>query len=332
MLGELIRHFFRPTPEAERLLPETIDRLVAATDARLALLPGYRKALAPGMRLTLQYVDSMGRGLPDTLDLSLLSFTLDRRLGLFFSSPSSLLTLLKSNASLQTFFQSASNGDDAYALLIMQRTDSTRFGVASLDGELRSDVAQTVVSFDHHRLILPCSSIDELRRRSPERGLDVLTRVIAHRLELLEREKVDLECELTRVNLLQSAQAHPGQVLIDAFPTGDAMPASREALAARRQDVVQRLTELKGLTELSGLLELVGHMLEHPQDYLRAELTRVDLDRMGIIQQEGSDQETTHLYMEEIKLGLNEPVRHIVVPVHVSRSAIRELEDCVARS
>jgi hypothetical protein len=329
MLGDLIRRFFSAGPGGSDILPQTIDRLVAATDSRLSLLPGYRKVLAPGMRTSLAYVQSLSQKLPDSLDLSLLSFTLDRRLGLFFSSPSSLLSLLKKNQPLHEFFLAASNGPDAYALLMMQRTDSLRYGMAQQDGELRADVAQTVVSFDQHRLILPCPSMAALRQRSPERGLDVLTRVIARRLALLDRERLALDCELTRISLRLSALSHPQRVLIDAMPVDDSLPKGREALLARQQVLTQRLGEVKSVTELSGLLELVAHMLEHPEDYLRLELSVLNLDRMGVVQREEAGSDATQLCVEDMLMGPDEPVQRVELPVHVSLDAIAELERCV---
>lgn len=330
MLGDLIRRLFGASPGVKDDLPGIIDRVVAATDSRLALLPGYRKALTPGMRTTLAYVEALSQKLPDALELSLLSFTLDRRLGLFFSSPSSLLCLLQKNQSLQTFFQSASNGDDAYALLMMQRTDSMRYGVASQDGEIRSDVEQTVVSFDHHRLLMPCPSLDVLRQRSPERGLELLTRVIARRLALLDRERVALDYELTRIRLRLIAVSNPGRVMIDAMPADDSLPQEPGALLALQQKCNLRMQELKRVTELGGLLELVSHMLEHPQDYLHVELSALNLDRMGILQGANAEPDVTRVCVEEIMLGPDEPVHRVVLPVHVSRVAIAELERCVS--
>ena len=212
----------------------------------------------------------------------------------------------------------------------MQRTDSTRYGVANQNGELRSDVAQTVVSFDRHYLMLPCPSFEALRQHSPARGLDVLTRVIARRLELLDRERVELDCELTRIRLRLSALANPKLVLIDALPDNDPLPLDLDALRALQEQKSQRMLELKTVTELNGLLELVAYMLEHPEDYLRVELTALSLDRMGVVQSEQAGQEVTRVCVEEILLGPDEPVHRVVLPVHISRQSISELERCVA--
>jgi len=330
MLGAMLSRMLGRGQGRDELLPLAIDRVVAATDARLALLPGYRKALTPGMKISLAYVESLTDQFQDDLDLSLRAFTLDRRLGLFFSSPASLLALLRKNQPLQDFFHSASNGEDAYALLLMQRSHSLRFGVANQDGAIISDVAQTVVSFDHHRLMLPCPSREALRLSSPRRGLDLLATVIARRLALLEQERSGAERDLARIRMRLSVLANPGSVLIDAMAPDETLPQGREALLQRQSELQQRLVELRSLAELSGILEQVSQMLAHPQEYLRVEPLALYLDRMGVVQEGAAAQEATMVSVEEVQLGPGHAVRRVVLPVHVSLDAIRELEQCVA--
>jgi hypothetical protein len=94
-------------------------------------------------------------------------------LGLLFSSPLSLLLCLKSSAPLQSFFLSASQGDQAWAILSMSRSETVRFGMVEHNGEVRS-VAQQVVSFDQHRLIEPSATPEDLLQSARRRGLAVL--------------------------------------------------------------------------------------------------------------------------------------------------------------
>lgn len=330
MLDELIRRLLRCDGGRAARLDSAVDMVVAQTDARIGLLPGYRKALLPGVRRSIDYVSALSAQLPGCLDLSLRNFTLDRRLGLFFSSPSSLLTLLERSEPLQDFFLAAANGDDAYALLLMQRTDTLRYGMAADDeGEVHSDVAQTVVSFDRHRVILPCQSVELLHQRSVQRGLDVLTQVVGRRLQALSQERSSLELELTRIRLRLSALTNPDAHLIDALPGDDALPQDAAGLAARRDLLQQRLQEVRSVTELNGLLELVAHMLLHPEDYFRVELATINLDRMGVLQPAGDD-DITPVCVEELLLSHDAPLHRVMMPVHVNRPAIDELRRCVA--
>jgi hypothetical protein len=331
MLAELLRRLRGESPKPGKILPAVIDQVVAATDSRLALLSGFRRSLTPGIRISMNYAESLAQTLPDVLDLSLAAFTLDTRIGLFFSSPASLLLLLKRSQGLQEHFHSAGNGEDVYALLLMQRSDTLRFGVACQDGEIRSDVAQTVVSFDHHRLILPCRSHDDLLQLVPQRGLDVVTGVIARRLAQLEKERGDLEGELTQIRMRLSVLANPGALLINAMPAEHhQLPMDRNALQRRQEQVLDRLQELRNVTDLKGELDLVCHMLEHPQDYFRAERSLLYLDRMGIRLDADCAQPPIDICQEEVLLGQEEPIYRVVLPVHASRTAMAELERCVS--
>ncbi|BEV71491.1 MULTISPECIES: hypothetical protein [unclassified Paludibacterium] len=325
MFGNLIRRVFGSSASASAEELATIERMVAATDARLALLPGYRKALLPGVRVCRDYAAELVRDLPDPLELSLLSFTLDRRLGLFFSSPASLLGMLMRSDALQAFFASPSQGDQALALLLMQRRDSQRYGMATLNGEVRSDVAQTVVSFDHHRMVLPCPSVEVLRASTAERALEVIAGLVAQRLALLAKERSDLESELTRIRLRLTALSHPESLLIDALPDDDPLPRDRAGLLQRQEAAQCRLNEVRSVTTLNGLLELVAHMLSHPQDYFRLQQASLTLDRMGVVRSADEIEEGTRVCMEELLLSPEEPVRRVIVPVSVSRTAMQEL-------
>lgn len=329
MLAEWIRGILGGSSAQDEGLSAVLDHVVASTDPRLSLLPGYRKTLLPGVRATLEHVAGLSSSLPESLDLSLLAFTLDRRLGLFFSSPASLLALLKRSEPLRSFFLSASNGEQAYALLLMLRTDTQRYGLSDERGELRADVAQTVVSFDHHRVVLPCISMDALREQVRQRGVDVLARVIAVRLENLNQERQTLDSELMRIRLRLSALAHPESLVIDAMQGEDTLPSSKAELEARQAALQHRLDEVRSMTELSGLLDMVAHILEHPADYFRVEQEVLSLDRMGVLQTDPGHEGATRLYMEQVLLGHDKVQRRVVLPVRVSRSALDDLERCV---
>lgn len=127
-------------------------------------------------------------------------FAQDPRLGLLFSGPASLLSCLRQSEPLRNFFLSASQGDEAWALLSMARSETGRLGVA-MEGELRREVPQQVVSFDGHRLAMPCASRELLLESSARRSQEMLTTVIARRLSLLEQLRQTLDNEMSRLQL-----------------------------------------------------------------------------------------------------------------------------------
>lgn len=306
-----------------RELARQVEQLLEACDRRLCLLPGHQHALMPGMRIAQSHLATLSEKLPPALELSLQSFARDPRLGLLFAGPSSLLDVLEGSESLRAFFSSASNGDEAWALMTMQRSETARFGVAMENGELRNDVAQTVVSFDCHGLQLPCASEEAFRTQSGERALHVLTAVIARQLGLLEQTRLQLEAELGRLQLRRLTLQSPSRIVVDG-QGGDDLPDTLVDLDKRLSEVRPQLESLRELNSLEGALDTVRHVLEHPGDYFSLENVTLRLNRMGIKCEAGEDGATT-LQLEELVLGRERPTRRALMPVKIHRESIAEL-------
>ncbi|HJV06645.1 MAG TPA: hypothetical protein VJ642_04970 [Chromobacteriaceae bacterium] len=304
-----------------------IEKVIDGTDPRLRLLPGYRSQLSKGMKTSLAYIAGIPSHLPSPLELSLRAFTTDKRIGLLFSSPLSLLLFLRDSQNLSEFFLNASNGDEAWGLLSMHRSETRRFGMSEENGEILSDVPQVVVSFDNHQLLLTCPSSAALQSTMTRRCLDVLIEAMVRRLHLLDRSRVELEGERSHILLKLNALTTPGSQVIDATANLASLPETAEELQQRLREVEQQLAELRPLSELTGVLDLVRHMLEHPRDYFRVEAFTLYLNRMGIKLDNPDDAEANALGFEEVILGQTEPIRRAVLPVHIPRTARQELEE-----
>ncbi|UTH73630.1 hypothetical protein [Chromobacterium sp. IIBBL 290-4] len=309
-----------------RELHQLIDQLVDACDRRLRLLPGYLDALSPGMRASQAYLSTLTERLPPVLNLSRRSFATDPRLGLLFASPASLLEVLESSDSLRDFYLSASNGDVAWALMTMQRSETSRLGVALQDGELRNDVAQLVVSFDGHRLLMPCPSEQDFQRRSGEHALQVQAGVIARRLSLMEQARQQLEAECSRLQLHRQALRSETCVVIGGAEDAGPLPATAAEVDARLEEVRPQLDELRAQAGLEGVLGVVKQVLEHPDDYFSLETVTLTLNRMGIRVDSGEDG-ASELLLEEVVLGKIQPIRRALMPVRIERQAIAELRE-----
>ncbi|QEL55281.1 hypothetical protein [Chromobacterium paludis] len=325
MLDQLLRKlgWDGQSRQRARLLAAQIEQLIDLCDKRLRLLPGYQDALAPGMRTAQDYLSSLMTQLPPVLDLSLASFARDPRLGLLFAGPASLLELLENSDKLRAFFLSASNGDEAWALLTMQRSETRRFGVSMENGELRSDVAQIVVSFDGHRLMMPSPSLEDFLRRSGAHALDVLVSVIARRLELLEQTRQQLESEQARLQLRRMALQSEGCTVVDGQSGAD-LPDTLSAVNARLDELAPQLEALRSHASLEGILQAVRQVLEQPQDFFSLQTVTLWLNRMGI-KLDAEAEEATELSLEEVVLGQVQPVRRALMPVRIRREAIEEL-------
>ncbi|BBF86085.1 hypothetical protein DLM_2478 [Aquitalea magnusonii] len=311
-------------------LLQAIETVITGCDGRLKLLPGYQQRLLPGIGQTLDYLAGLPWQRIPPLELSLRSFATDRRLGLLFSSPLSLLLCLKGSAPLQAFFLSASQGDEAWAIMSMCKSENVRFGMVEHNGEICSDVAQQVVSFDQHRLIDPSASAEDLQQSTRHRGLAVLVAVIDRRIKLLQQMRLDLQAELGQIQLKLATFGHAGRVVIDA--TGGAGTVASlqlsdvQALRQREAAVQQQLQPLARLTELDGILEVVREVLEQPQGFFHVEAQTIYLNRMGVLHERLDADDVTALCYEQVVLGQLQPISRVLMPVYVQRQHVQELE------
>ena len=307
-----------------------IETVIDGCDGRLRLLSGYQQRLLPGIRLTLDYLAGLPWQRIDPLELSLRSFSTDRRLGLLFSSPLSLLLCLKSSAPLQSFFLSASQGDQAWAILSMSRSETVRFGMVEHNGEIRSDVAQQIVSFDQHRLIEPSATPEDLLQSARRRGLAVLVAVIDRRIKLLQQMRLDLQTELEQIQLKLATFGHAGRVVIDATGGNDRkaclLPADAQSLRQREAEIQLQIQPLARLTELEGILDAVCEVLEQPAIYFHIEAQTIYLNRMGVLHESQDADDVTALGFEELVLGQLQPISRVLMPVHIQRQQVQELE------
>lgn len=308
-----------------------VEQAVEGVDRRLRLLPDYRKQLLPGARVARDFLHGLPGQMGAPLELSLAGFTADRRLGLFFSSPASLYAVLSRSHALSLFFSAAANGTEAHALLLMNRTEIQRFGMRCTRGGVETDVAQTVVSFDAHRLVLPCQDRASLLAAMPVRGAAVLIQSMSRRLQRLEHERLELELEETRISMRLAMLAMPGSKMVDALPQdGIDLPSDRAGLLVRQAEVKSRLDVLREKLELGGICSLLAHMLGHPADYFRLRQVTLCLNRMGVKLEEGDMEEAgdaTRLDLEEVLPDEDAPpMSRVVVPVVIRLDAIRELQ------
>jgi hypothetical protein len=256
---------------------------------------------------------------------------MDARLGMFFSSPVSLLAAIDNSATLSEFFSQPRLGDVAYALLVMRRSEKSRFGMGNdHTGALRADVLQTVVSFDAHRLVLAEPTQEAFALALRQRAVRLLTEVVAGRLAERDLRRQQLEADRQRLSLQVDALSRSGHcVVIDGTQYGDEKGCDLETLKARLAKVEEELTSLKAMVELPSRLAMIAEWVGEPEQLLGINRASLHLDRMGIVQEEESASAENLLCFEEVETGRSKPERRVVVPVRVTRDAIRELEDSV---
>ncbi len=307
----------------------SVKALIHVAEPKLELLPGAVQALREGVRRTLAYADELGAHELSPLDLSPAGYGADARIGLMFSSPEVLLATLEGSDALRDYFLSASNPDEAYALLVMQCHRSQRFGQAMRNGQLVDDVAQTVVSFGAHRLVDVCADEASLRHQVARRAFRSVAAVAARRIALLSAQQQTLGTEKMQVEL-RLATLGGSATVVDALPAADGLPVDAASLKRRLAEINESLAELAPIGTLEGKLAQVRKVCSAPQDFVAVRTESLFLDRMGVLRSPGEGEEGIPLNIETVALGKLQPIERVIVPVKLTRQTLAAWRDRLA--
>lgn len=313
----LLRQFFGLSTTEVVLNDEekaVLEIFIKEVDPKFTLVSDYEKQLSRGIRHLVEHARILAQSLRDPCELSLRQFTQNPRLGLFFSSPLSLLQTLQSSSALRDYFIQPSSADTAYALLVMRCSEKARFGVGEQDGITRSDVMQRVVSFDQHRIVLACGSQTDFLQAMTQRAIYLQCRAVAARLLAQDSQRAQLLAGATElgIKLRMAEQSHHP----DAVPLKQAMEESQAQLQA-----------LEAGANLDSRLQCAASFLNEPDCLLCIASLSYCLNRMGVVQEAGSCidfEEATFFGSDQM------PERRVVQPVLIPRNAIHSLEEVVA--
>jgi hypothetical protein len=215
----------------------------------------------------------------------------------FFATPDDLARAFSHSPELRACFDNNPTLPEAYTVLGMDMIERQVFGTA-LEGEnIRSDVAQTSVSFSDHRVRICGSSDSGIRQELERRLVDQLAlEGLAHlmtehsRRGLLEQEGAMLK---VRLQLLESRGAGVRSALEDDR-VAEQTELSR--LRAQLEENTQQLTGTGTSADTLGReLEDLHAVLSQPQEHLFVTRRRMRLDRMNIVQAENDPEAGTEL-------------------------------------
>ncbi|UFS70657.1 hypothetical protein LPW11_00350 [Geomonas sp. RF6] len=274
---------------SEAIVKQAIERAVDGTDPWLRGVSGYRRKLAPAVHHALEHVRGLVTALSPPLPVTAASYD-DPALKPFFISSEELRGVFANDRSLKEF-RRAGGAATTYALLAMEKRETTSFG-AELSGSIvLRDVPQVAVTFENHRLLDPSGDEGMTRRLLMRRAYDHLLSLALRRLTHLKGELTGLEKRRTllqaKLNLLQEGEF------------GFARGSVEEQLAVA--DVEERLREIEAqLGELGGddrvlesYLGTVTRVLGQAEEHLWATSETLFIDRMGIKRGPGAVPELT---------------------------------------
>ena len=303
------------------LVQAAIDRAIDATDPRVRSLSGHRKRLEPAILKALDHVVALQESMPPRVEAGRKTYGEDDRLAAFFASADRMGQVFGADRALIEFLQGPAGAgtDPVIALLAMDRTEKKVLGMAVENDRVQQEVAQIQVSFDKHRLLDPCATVEEHRRLVMRRAFDQLLTLALARISTAggEREALAAEQSVLRAKLraLQSA----GLGFSEEGGDGKADPAAIEAKLA---DVEKRLEAAgSGAGTLPLHLDLLADTLDKAPEQLRIETVPLLVDRLGIKQAKPGGT-TVALQLTEVRNAAGRAI--VVLPVAIPRDQIRK--------
>ena len=292
----------RSQGQREALLGEWIERMVEDSEPSIRSVTGYQQRLRKPLEKALAYMQDLIATIPGPFDLSGRLWDQDPLVHALFAAPGEVQSLLQNCGDLKSYFQK-SGVKTAVALLTARKVERTVFGTAVEGESLRRDVPRKAVEFYEHRVVSPMATAEETRRELVHRGLNVLamqaveevTRDQAIREELTaERHSLEFKIKLRRTR----------QRGLEALLAGGAPPDAEEEEAQKLlAEIDQQLTLLEpGAGAPRDVLRKLESNLTGPETALTVKTLEIQLDRMGMKQNEDATEVGQTIVMAELEI------------------------------
>jgi hypothetical protein len=263
---------------------QTIARIANAIP-QIQLARQYESRLASAVRGTLDYASDIVAAMPAPRDASADSWSSDPYIHAFFATSDDVCHAFGRSHELREWFNDHIDCAEVYAVLGMEMTERSVFGVEQQDGRTRADVQQTTISFSDHRVRICGRSEADLheeivRRLVDQLALEALEQIASDqsRRDALEQERALLK---TRLQLLQRQGAGMHAVISGAAPADYAEVAR---LQRAIEDNERNLAELGFKTEaIERQFDAVQHIYADPAAYAYVTVKQLRLDRMNVV-------------------------------------------------
>jgi len=288
--------------DRQKLLSRAVDAVVAGTDPRIRAIGGYRKKLCPAIRTSVRYVEHIVAQIPGPEPLAPSQYGTNPTIHACFSSVSDLRDLLAATPDLHPGSDASSAGQRkfVYAFLAMERQEKQVFAPAMVNGMLRHDVAQTLVSFANRRVVAVARSGHFARRALMRMAFDdLIASALDHLAEQQQRQQSSSRrSEIQRMRLQALRRKREG--------LGDLMAGSSKhdhEIGKLEKGLQQRDTAAneppRAVHTLEDYLDQVVEVFSRPEQYLPFQLNTIHLTRMNRKLPAGAQDDVNAIQMAE---------------------------------
>lgn len=266
------------------LIERATQRAIDATDRRLHALSDARKRLAPGVVQAVDHVVKLVDSLAPPLQATPANHASDPRLNVLFANPDRMIEVLAKDTCVNEA-RSELKTDTAFGLLVARMSKRTVMASDMVDGDIRQDVLQTVVSFDDHQMLEVSADLEQTRLQLKRRAFDVILRQILETLEERQQQQSELKSQhgllMRKLGLLQQAGWN--------FESRGARPDT-VALEKELQQVEDELMALGDATKTLPIhAELVQKALVDAAALLSLDKHTLYLDRRSVERKAGQE-------------------------------------------
>lgn len=308
-LFSALAHWLRPDPPPEAAVSAGLRRIGELVGPLMAGEYAFERKLAHPVAHALAYCADLVAALPAPRDISRTAFAADPLVHALFGSAHDIETMLGQDAPLQRFLtQPDSYGSDAFcALLACRRHEKSIMGVARSGDVVRTDVAQRMLYFSDHSLLVFAADADSARTRLHAAAFDSLLNTFAAHVLGVRSEQNSLhqqrELEKTRILAARGRLAPP-----------ELAQRTRQlaTLDARLRDNAEALLP-------AHMIDALADFLLQPDEALRLEPLTLDIDRSGILGDHNTRPPGTASPIEFTELVSRDRRKHVVVPVRIRR-------------
>ncbi|MDM0021086.1 hypothetical protein [Variovorax saccharolyticus] len=317
--------------EVERMMARVLD-----LSPRLQMAQGHEARLRGAIAQAATHLRELVAGFAPARDLSPAGWASDSHVRAFFGAADDVSPALGRSTELFGLFDRQPGLSEAYAVLGMAMNERRTLGVAQEGGVLRSDVAQTTLSFSDHQIRICGATEAELRQEIQRRMVDQLAIEALAGIadETARRDDLEQERALVAARLrLLGRQGIGMQSVLGGELEVDAGELAR--LRAQREENDVALRSLGSRSEaLDRQLERMCQVLADAGNLIRVARRSLRLSRMNVVL-EGQGAEDGHtLDLEVARVPGDPPSERAFALVKVARVAVpkpRNLLDEAAR-
>ncbi|RTL42227.1 MAG: hypothetical protein EKK49_01140 [Rhodocyclaceae bacterium] len=233
-------------------LQAAVARVIGSIDPRLQFLDDASSRLCPAVTHALKYADQVVACIPPCVEMNSQAWSQNPVLRTVFARPADVAETLSASVDLQDFLASpaAVGLERVCCMVAATRVEQNVLGIALEGDQLRQDVPQTTVSFQHFRLFAFAADEAALFRRIHELVLEGLVMAALQEIAVRQRQSDQLPFDhqllQTRLSLLE--RSRPGLDALECHSwRGRDLDGLRRQLADNEAALVERSVSGAGL-------------------------------------------------------------------------------------